>query len=68
MFRKAGLKIWKFMTMVNHSRFLHYVLLLVFEIGRIVSEAESVTFHTWNGKKGSRFFHIQRIVHRDIFL
>jgi len=43
------------MTMVNHSRFLHYVLFLVFEIGHIVSVAESVTIHTWNGEKALAF-------------
>jgi hypothetical protein len=39
------------MTMVNHSRFLHYVLLLVFKIDHIVSVAESVPILTWIGEK-----------------
>jgi len=43
------------MTMVNHSQFLHYVLFLVFKIGHTVSEAESVTIHTWNRGKALAF-------------
>jgi hypothetical protein len=49
MFITAGLIIWKFMTMVNHSRFLYCVRFLGSKIELKPSEAEYVSILTCNG-------------------